>query len=42
MVSIALGTTPISACEAGNWNHDGQVTVDEIVRAANAALSGCG
>ena len=42
MVRIALGTTPVSACEAGNWNHDGQVTVDEIVRAVNAALSGCG
>jgi len=26
---------------AGDWNGDGQTTVDEIVRAVNAALNGC-
>ncbi len=30
-----------SACDAGDANRDGQVTIDEIVTAVNAALSGC-
>jgi len=40
MVNIALGdTTP--ACETGDANHDGQITVDEILTAVNNALNGC-
>jgi hypothetical protein len=42
MVNIALDTMPITACAAGDANHDGQITVDEIVRAVSAALNGCG
>ncbi|MBZ5641039.1 MAG: thrombospondin type 3 repeat-containing protein [Acidobacteriia bacterium] len=29
------------ACLAGDRNHDGQITVNEIVEAVNAALNGC-
>ncbi len=41
LVNIALGTTPITECEAGDTNNDGQITVDEIVTAVNNALNGC-
>lgn len=41
MVNIALGTTTVSSCEAGDANDDGQVSVDEIVRAVQNALNGC-
>jgi hypothetical protein len=41
MVNIALGNTPVTACEAGDANGDGQITVDEILAAVNNALNGC-
>jgi hypothetical protein len=41
-VNIALGNTPVTACEPGDANHDGRVTVDEILTAVNNALNGCG
>jgi hypothetical protein len=41
MVNIALGSSPISACEAGDVDGGGQITVDEIVTAVNLALDGC-
>ncbi|HEX7408844.1 MAG TPA: hypothetical protein VF515_14510 [Candidatus Binatia bacterium] len=41
MVNIALGNTPLLNCEAGDANHDGQITVDEILTAVNNALNGC-
>ena len=41
MVNIALGNTPVTACDAGDANQDGQVTVDEILTAVNNALNGC-
>jgi hypothetical protein len=41
MVNIALGTTAISTCDAGDANQDGRLTVDEILTAVNNALSGC-
>ncbi len=41
LVNIALGTRPVSACEAGDRNKDGQITIDEILAAVNAALNGC-
>jgi hypothetical protein len=28
-------------CEAGDANHDDQITVDEILTAVNNALNGC-
>jgi hypothetical protein len=40
-VNIALGTTPVSMCDAFDSNMDGEVTIDEIVAAVNAALNGC-
>jgi len=42
MVNIAFGNTPVTACDAGDANHDGQITVDEILTAVNNALTGCG
>ncbi|HXQ24070.1 MAG TPA: hypothetical protein VN812_20480 [Candidatus Acidoferrales bacterium] len=41
MVNIALGNTPVTTCEAGDANHDGQITIDEIFTAVNNALNGC-
>ena len=41
MVSVAIGTSPISACAAGDSNRDGQITIDEIVVAVNKDLNGC-
>jgi len=40
-VNIALGKYQIGSCPAGDGNADGQITVDEIVRAVNAALIEC-
>lgn len=41
MVNIALGGTPVSACEAGDADGSGSITVDEIITAVNNALNGC-
>jgi len=41
MVSIALGNTPVAACEPGDVNHDGTLTIDEILLAVDKALNGC-
>jgi len=41
MVNIALGTAPLSACTAGDADHSGDITVDEIVAAVKNALSTC-
>jgi hypothetical protein len=41
MVNIALGNAPVTACEAGDANRDGEITVDEILAAVNNGLSGC-
>ena len=40
MVNIALGNAPLLDCEAADANHDGQVTVDEILGAVNDAVNG--
>jgi hypothetical protein len=37
MVNIALGNADLSACTAGDANHDGQITVDEVLTAVNNA-----
>jgi len=42
LVNIALGSTPLTTCQAGDANHDGQITIDEILTAVNNALNGCG
>jgi len=34
-------STPVSSCVAGDINLDGDVTVDDLVRATTAALDGC-
>jgi hypothetical protein len=41
MVNVALGNQDPSACPAGDANHDGEITVDEILKAVNNALDGC-
>ena len=42
MVNIALGNAGVSTCMAGDANHDGQITIDEILTAVSNALIGCG
>jgi len=42
MVNIALGNAAVSDCLAGDGNQDGAITVDEILKAVNSALNGCG
>ncbi len=41
MVNAALGTVPASECLAGDSNHDGAITIDEVLKAVNNALSAC-
>ncbi len=41
MVNIALGDAPLSVCLQGDANHDGSITVDEILTALDNALNGC-
>jgi hypothetical protein len=42
MIDIALEVTPISLCEAGDRNHNGVITIDDLVAAVHNALHGCG
>jgi hypothetical protein len=37
MLNIALGNTPVRACDAGDADHDGRITVDAILVAVNNA-----
>lgn len=41
LVNIALGNTDLVACIPGNRSADVVITVDELLGAVNAALSGC-
>jgi hypothetical protein len=41
MVNIALGTADVDTCRAGDADHDGYITVDEILIAVNNALTNC-
>ena len=41
MTNIALGTAQLSACTAGDQNHDGEITINELVTAVDNALNGC-
>ncbi|MCX8073482.1 MAG: hypothetical protein N3C12_13700 [Candidatus Binatia bacterium] len=41
MVNIALGSRPVTDCNAGDENRDGEITIDEIIKAVNNALNGC-
>ena len=40
-VNIALGSAPVSDCEAMDANGDGMVGINELIAAVNNALSGC-
>jgi hypothetical protein len=40
-VGFALESRPPLTCTAIDVNDDGQVTVEELVRAVNNALNGC-
>ena len=40
-VNIAIGAAPLSACTALDANMDGAVTINELIEAVNAALTGC-
>jgi len=41
MVNIELGFAQVADCEAADANHDGVVTIDEILTAVNNGLDGC-
>jgi hypothetical protein len=41
MVNIALGNSDLQ-CPAADCNGDGEVTIDEIIKAVNNAFNGCG
>lgn len=41
MVNFALGSAPVTTCNAGDLNGDTVITIDEIIRAVNAVLTGC-
>jgi hypothetical protein len=40
-VNIALGSATVESCVAFDRNRDGQVTVNELIAAVNAASTGC-
>jgi hypothetical protein len=40
-IRIALGADALAECPACDSDHDGRVTVDDVVRAVTAALRGC-
>lgn len=40
-MNIALGLASVDSCPVFDDNADGQVTIDELLRAVNAALNGC-
>ncbi len=40
-VNIAIGRTPLDACDAADFDEGGTVTVNELVQAVRAALEGC-
>ncbi|MBI4514640.1 MAG: hypothetical protein HY699_02340 [Deltaproteobacteria bacterium] len=40
-VNVALGEMPLTVCRAFDFTLDGRVTINELVRAVNAALDGC-
>ncbi len=41
LVNIALNNQSVTACPVGDANHDGEITIDEILTAVNNALNGC-
>lgn len=40
-VNVALGGSPVGACEAFDRNTNGEVSIDELLAGVNAALGGC-
>jgi len=40
-IAIALGTGGLGTCTASDANGDGEVTIDDLLRAIGAALHGC-
>jgi len=41
MASIVLGNSPLRDCLAGDADHNEEITVDELMSAVGAALTGC-
>jgi hypothetical protein len=41
MVYVALGNAEISRCVAGDSDADGEITINEILRAVRNVLQGC-
>jgi hypothetical protein len=40
-VNIALGSSDVKLCPAGDGDGSGEITIDEILAAVNRALSAC-
>jgi hypothetical protein len=40
-VNIALGNRLVADCSRADVNEDGLVSIDELIRAVNAAINGC-
>jgi hypothetical protein len=41
VVNGALDNAPVSSCVVSDLDGDGQVSIDELMRAVNSALYGC-
>jgi hypothetical protein len=41
MANIALGMEPLASCPAGDQNHDGTITVNELITGGMNLLNGC-
>jgi hypothetical protein len=40
-VNIALGNSAVATCPSFDRNGDGEVTINELIAAVNAAQTGC-
>jgi len=41
LVKIAIGDDSLNQCPSADGNHDGQITIDELLTAVSNALNGC-
>jgi len=40
-VNMSLGLMSIDSCPSFDVDRNGQITIDELIRATNSALNGC-
>jgi hypothetical protein len=41
IIDIALGEAALGRCSSGDRDHDGKITIDEVLAAVHDALDGC-